>query len=45
MLSTATMLSRTSNASTACPIHLCGKARYLTDSVKQWLQRQVTCGN
>jgi hypothetical protein len=26
-------------------IHLCGKAVYLTDSVKQWLQRHVTCGN
>jgi len=26
-------------------IHLCGKTMYLTDSVKQWLQRHVTCGN
>jgi len=26
-------------------IHLCGKTVYLTDSVKQWLQRHVTCGN
>jgi len=26
-------------------IHLCGKTVYLTDSVKQWLQRRVTCGN
>ena len=25
-------------------IHLCGKAVYLTDSVKQWLQKHVTCG-
>jgi len=24
-------------------IHLCGKAIYLTDSVKQWLQQRVTC--
>jgi hypothetical protein len=26
-------------------IHLCGKNVYLTDSVKQWLQQHVTCGN
>ena len=26
-------------------IHLCGKTVYLTDSVKQWLQRCVTCGH
>ena len=26
-------------------IHICGKTVYLTDSVKQWLQRRVTCGN
>jgi hypothetical protein len=26
-------------------IHLCGRTVYLTDSVKQWLQRRVTCGN
>ena len=26
-------------------IHLCGKTVYLTDSIKQWLQRHVTCGN
>jgi len=26
-------------------IHLCGKTVYLTDSVKQWLERRVTCGN
>jgi len=26
-------------------IHLCGKTVYLTDSVKQWLQQRVTCGN
>jgi len=26
-------------------IYLCGKTVYLTDSVKQWLQRHVTCGN
>ncbi|HXK36589.1 MAG TPA: hypothetical protein VJ553_03330 [Candidatus Paceibacterota bacterium] len=25
-------------------IHLCGRAVYLTDSVKQWLQQRVTCG-
>ena len=25
-------------------IHLCGKTVYLTDSVKQWLQQHVTCG-
>jgi hypothetical protein len=25
-------------------IHLCGKTLYLADSVKQWLQAQVTCG-
>jgi hypothetical protein len=24
-------------------IHLCGKAVYLTDSVRQWLQQRVTC--
>jgi len=24
-------------------IHLCGKAVYLTESVKQWLQQRVTC--
>ena len=26
-------------------IHLCGKTVYLMDSVKQWLQQHVTCGN
>jgi hypothetical protein len=26
-------------------IHLCGRTVYLTDSVKQWLQGRVTCGN
>ena len=26
-------------------IFLCGKTVYLTDSVKQWLQQHVTCGN
>jgi hypothetical protein len=26
-------------------IHLCGKTVYLTDSVKQWLQGHVACGN
>lgn len=26
-------------------IYLCGRAVYLTDSVKQWLQRHVTYGN
>lgn len=26
-------------------IHLCGKTVYLADSVKHWLQEQVTCGN
>jgi hypothetical protein len=26
-------------------IHLCGKTVYLTDSVKQWLERHVTYGN
>ena len=26
-------------------IHLCGKAVYLTDSVKQWLQQHVTRGS
>ncbi len=26
-------------------IHLCGKTVYLTDSVKQWLQRHATSGN
>ncbi len=25
-------------------IHLCGKTVYLADSVKQWLQQRVTCG-
>jgi hypothetical protein len=25
-------------------IHLCGKAVYLTEAVKQWLQQPVTCG-
>ncbi len=25
-------------------IHLCGKAVYPTDAVKQWLQQHVTCG-
>jgi hypothetical protein len=25
-------------------IHLCGKTVYVTDSVKAWLQRHVTCG-
>ncbi len=25
-------------------IHLCGKTVYLTDSVTEWLQRHVTCG-
>ncbi len=25
-------------------IHLCGRAVYLTDAVKQWLQQRVTCG-
>ncbi len=25
-------------------IHLCGKAVYLADSVRQWLQQRVTCG-
>ena len=25
-------------------IHLCGKAVYLTDAVKRWLQSHVTCG-
>jgi hypothetical protein len=25
-------------------IHLCGKAVYLTDSVRRWLQQRVTCG-
>jgi hypothetical protein len=25
-------------------IHLCGKTVYLTDSVRQWLQKHVTCG-
>jgi hypothetical protein len=24
-------------------IHLCGKAVYLADSVRQWLQQRVTC--
>jgi len=24
--------------------HLCGKAVYLTDSVRHWLQQRVTCG-
>jgi len=26
-------------------IHLCGNTVYLTDSVKQWLERHVTYGN
>ena len=26
-------------------IHLCGKAVYLTDSVKAWLRQRVTCGH
>jgi hypothetical protein len=26
-------------------IRLCGKAVYLTDSVRQWLQQHVTCGD
>ena len=26
-------------------VHLCGKTVYLTDSVKQWLERHVTYGN
>ena len=25
-------------------IHLCGKAVYLTDAVKLWLENHVTCG-
>ena len=25
-------------------IHLCGKAVYLTDSVKAWLEKHVVCG-
>ncbi len=25
-------------------IHICGKAVYLADSVRQWLQQRVTCG-
>jgi hypothetical protein len=25
-------------------IHLCGKTVYLTNSVRQWLQQHVTCG-
>jgi hypothetical protein len=25
-------------------IHLCGKALYLTDSVREWLEKNVTCG-
>jgi hypothetical protein len=25
-------------------IYLCGKAVYLADSVRQWLQQHVTCG-
>ena len=25
-------------------IHLCGKAVYPADSVRQWLQQRVTCG-
>ncbi len=25
-------------------IHLCGKTVYLTDSVRQWLQKHVSCG-
>ncbi len=26
-------------------IHLCGKVVYLTDSVKAWLEKHVTCGH
>lgn len=26
-------------------IYLCGRTVYLTDSVRQWLLRHVTCGN
>ena len=25
-------------------VHLCGKAVYPTEAVKQWLQQRVTCG-
>lgn len=25
-------------------VHLCGKAVYLTDSVKAWLEKHVVCG-
>jgi len=25
-------------------IHLCGKAVYLTDAVKTWLENRITCG-
>jgi hypothetical protein len=25
-------------------IHLCGRAVYLTDSVKAWLEKHVVCG-
>ena len=25
-------------------IHLCGKTVYLTDSVKAWLEKHITCG-
>jgi hypothetical protein len=25
-------------------IYLCGRAVYLTDSVRQWLQQRITCG-
>ena len=25
-------------------IHLCGKAVYLTDAVKAWLENHITCG-
>ena len=25
-------------------IHLCGKAVYLTDAVKVWLENNITCG-
>jgi hypothetical protein len=25
-------------------IHLCGKTVYLTDSVRQWLRKHVSCG-
>ena len=26
-------------------IHLCGKTVYLTDAVRQWLQKNVTCSH